>query len=136
MADENSGLPHHPADSDWITRERSMALALIIFTGIALYLCYLVVSPFLPALAWALALAIIIQPVERRIRLGISNRNISAGITTTLAAIVIGAPAIFVTQRLAREATKSAEAIRENVQSGEWRSIFDRWPSLKPVLPW
>ncbi|MEJ7594598.1 MAG: AI-2E family transporter [Planctomycetaceae bacterium] len=113
-----------------------MTLALIVVTGVALYLCYRVVSPFLPALAWALALAIIAQPVEHRIRRLIKSASISSGVMTILAAIVIGVPVIFVTQQLAREATKSAEAIRENIQSGEWRGIFDRWPSLTRALPW
>jgi predicted PurR-regulated permease PerM len=136
MNDETSRSLRYSADSMWMTRERSMTLALIVATGIALYLCYRIVSPFLPALAWALALAIIVQPVERRIRRLISSRNISSGIVTILAAIVIGGPVIFVTQQLAREATRSADAIRGNIESGEWRSIFDRWPSLAPALPW
>jgi predicted PurR-regulated permease PerM len=133
MKDENALSQHHP---EWITRERSMALALIVATGLALYLCYVVVQPFLPALAWALALAVIVHPIDRRIRRWISNRNLSAGVTTALAAAMIGLPVIFVTQNLAQEAAKSAQAIRQTVQSGRWRDIFERWPSLKPALPW
>jgi predicted PurR-regulated permease PerM len=136
MANGNSVSPRHPTDSMWMTRERSMTLALIVATGIALYLCYRIASPFFPALAWALALAIIVQPVERRIRRLMNSRNVSSAVVTILAALVIGVPVIFVTQQLAREATRSADSIRENIQSGEWRNIFDRWPSLTPALPW
>ena len=133
MKDEDALTQQHP---EWITRERSMALALIVATGIALYFCYTVVQPFLPALAWAVALAVIVHPIDHRIRRRISNRNLSAGVTTALAAAVIGLPVLFVTQNLAQEAAKSAQAIRQTVQSGQWRDIFERWPSLKPAIPW
>ena len=40
-------------------------LALLAATALVLYLCYLMALPFVPALTWALALAVLFMPVHR-----------------------------------------------------------------------
>jgi len=52
--------PGPPRSTDgWFSRERVLALTLLGATVLVFYVCYLLVQPFLPALAWALALAVI-----------------------------------------------------------------------------
>ena len=63
--------PIQPIDSDpthgWLSRPRALALVLVLVTLIAVYLCYLLIHPFLPAIAWALALAVVAFPSYSRL---------------------------------------------------------------------
>ena len=93
-------------------RDRLLVLVLIAATGICLYLCYLIASPFLSALAWALALAIITHPLHRWISRRIRHPNIAATLSVLLIAIVILGPVVFVTHNLVQQATASAEQIK------------------------
>src|SRR4051794_24262396 len=52
-------------------RYRLMALAAI--TGALVFVCVLLALPFLPAIAWGAALAIIVWPMHRWIRTRITN---------------------------------------------------------------
>ena len=45
-------------DHGWFSRARILTIALGIATLLALYVCYLLVKPFIPALVFALALAV------------------------------------------------------------------------------
>jgi len=65
--------------SRWLTRERMLTLILIFITGLALYLCYRLLQPFLPALAWALALAVITYPLHRKIKHYVPSESAAAG---------------------------------------------------------
>jgi predicted PurR-regulated permease PerM len=44
-------------------------VGLLLLTGLALYLCWLLARPFLSAIAWALALAVVAHPLHRRFEL-------------------------------------------------------------------
>lgn len=120
----------------WLSRERSLALVLIIASGIVGYLCYRLILPFLPALAWALALAVMAHPLHSWIRRRISHTNIAAGLTVLIVVLLIVAPAVFVTQRLAGEATNATHLIQEILTSGRWRTVFERNPRLRPLEAW
>ena len=50
------------------SRDQLLTVALVGGTVIALYLCYRVALPFLPALAWAAALAVMAYPLHDWIR--------------------------------------------------------------------
>ena len=55
-------------DDGWLTRERALILVLIVITAIVFYVCYRLARPFLPALAWVLALAVIAHPLHEWIK--------------------------------------------------------------------
>ena len=58
MKEQETKLMPTPSASDWGSASHLKALVLIAATGAGLYLCYRLALPFLPALAWALALAV------------------------------------------------------------------------------
>lgn len=66
-----------PTADGWLTRERALALSLIVATCIVGYLCYRLILPFLASMAWALALAVIAHPLHRWINRGIANPNLA-----------------------------------------------------------
>jgi predicted PurR-regulated permease PerM len=81
-----------------LPRERLLTLALLAATALVVYVCYLLVRPFTPALVWALALAVIAYPVhvwlERRLR----HRGVAAALAVALVAVTVITPAALVGQ--------------------------------------
>jgi predicted PurR-regulated permease PerM len=119
------------------SRERLLAIALLVLTGIAIYVCFLVVRPLVPALAWALALAVTTHPAYDWLAKRVRNRNVAAAVAVLLVAVTLVAPSIFVLQRLAREAAFAMQELEEEeVQSGGWRNIVERIPQAAAVLNW
>lgn len=124
------------ADTGWLTRERALALVLLAATALAAYVCYLLARPFLPALAWALALAVVAHPLYEWVLRRVRRPNLAAGLAVAVVAVIIIAPTVFVTQRLVREAVGSAQAVVANVESGRWRAAVADSPRLSRALSW
>ncbi len=120
----------------WLSRERSLALVLVIATGVTGYLCYRLIVPFLPSLAWALALAVIAHPLHRWMRSRIANANLAAALAVAAVAVVVVAPAIFVTHRVAIEASVATNRAQEVLSSGNWQGWFESHPRMRPVKAW
>jgi len=134
-----SGNSNHPGSSQtegWLSRERSLALVLVIATGVIGYLCYRLIVPFLPALASALALAVMAHPLHHRIKMVFPNVNVSAALCVLLVALLIVAPALFVTQHLAREGANATTFVHGAFVSGRWHALFDKQPALRPFESW
>lgn len=121
----------------WLSRGRCLALAFIITTGVVVYLCYRLIVPFLPPLAWALALAVMVGPLHRRyIVRWISSPGLAAGVSVLIVALLVVVPVVLVSQRIVRQATRATDVVQSSLASGSWRSVFDGRPVLKPVESW
>lgn len=120
----------------WWSREHALTLVLFVATALAFYLCYLLTRPFLPALAWALALAVVAHPLHERIAHRVRRANLAAGLAVALVAVTLVAPTLFVAQRLVREAAEGVEMIKTEAAAGRWRTTLERNPRLAPVLRW
>lgn len=119
-----------------MTRERTLAIALFAATAISLYLCFALVRPFVPALAWALALAVIASPVHDRVSRWIRNPSVAAGVSVAVVAVILVGPAIYVTQSVVGEVIRNVEGIRADVEAGRWRAIVDANPRLAAPVRW
>lgn len=120
----------------WLSRERALAIALLATTAVAIYVCYRIALPFLPALAWALALAVLADPLHERVARRIRHPGAAAAAAVGVVAIVVVAPVLFVSQHLVREAVAGIETLREEIASGRLRDAIEanRW--LAPVWSW
>jgi predicted PurR-regulated permease PerM len=127
--------PHSP-DEGWLTRERALALVLVIATGIACFLCYLLARPFLPTLAWALALAVIARPVHDWIAARVRHPGLAAGLAVAFVAVLLIAPASFVLQQLTSEAAGRVEQLQAEAENGRWQATLEQYPRLAPALRW
>ncbi len=114
--------PSRP-EPDWV---RLAALAGL--TALALYVCYLLLAPFLPAVAWAVALAAIGLPVHRRIRRAVGSPDWAAGLSTALVVLVIAVPVVLVAVRLGEETRGAVAMVREQAADGRWRQAVERVP--------
>jgi predicted PurR-regulated permease PerM len=68
-----------------------------------LYLCWRIVAPFLPAICWAFALALIAEPIYAWLIGRVASRNLAALAVIILVAIVVMAPGVVLAGALARE---------------------------------
>jgi predicted PurR-regulated permease PerM len=122
--------------SDWSSPIHVHALVLMAVTGVGIYFCYRLVAPFFPALAWALALAVLFAPLHRWLESKVIRPNLAATISVLLVALIVVVPATFVAERIIGEAAEGAETIKTIVVSGEWRRAFEAHPSIAPVGRW
>ncbi len=122
--------------NDWGSRSHVHTLLLMAVTVVGIYLCYRLVAPFLPAFAWALALAVLFAPLHRWLTSKLKHPNLAATICVLVAALIVVLPALFVAERIIGEAARSAETINTLVESGEWRRTFEAHPRIAPVGHW
>ena len=128
--------PQPNIQAGWLSRERGLAFVLIVATALALYLCYRLAYPFFPALAWALALAIMTHPLHQWIARWVRSPNLAAGCTVVLVAVLLITPSSFLLQRLATEISRGVERLQSEAAAGEWSTIIERNPRLTPILHW
>ena len=102
----------------------------------ALFLCFQLAIPFLPALTWALALAVICVPSHRWIESKVKSPSLAALISVSSIGLIVVMPAIWISARLLTEAASGAVLIKEKVASGEWRAIFETNDALATLVPW
>ena len=117
----------------WLTRERALLGVLIAATAILLYLCYVLLTPFFSVLAWALAFAIVANPLHTLVERRVPNQSLAAGISTAIVTVVLIGPLILVGQTLFDEATDAYKQFQES-GGGRWRSIVERNPTLAPIV--
>ena len=122
--------------SDWGSPLHVRALVLMIVTGAGVYLCYLLAKPFFPALAAALALAVLFAPLHRWLESHVKQPNLAATISILVIAIIVVVPAMFVADRIIGEATRIATTMKTVVENGEWRRAFDDNPRIAPIGHW
>ena len=115
---------------------RIRALVLMVATVAGIYICWLLAVPFAPAIAWALALAVLFSSLHRWIESKIKRPNLAAAVSVLIAALIVVVPATFVGGRLVREAAKGALAIKAEVEAGAWRRIIEASPTIEPIGEW
>jgi predicted PurR-regulated permease PerM len=123
-------------DDVWLTRERALALVLISATALAFYVCYLLAYPFLPSLAWALALAVIAHPLHDWLESRIRRPNIAAGIAVAIVAVAILAPTLFVLHSLLGQVAAGAVLVQEESIAATLEAMATRSPWLAPGIRW
>lgn len=136
MSNPESTPVQGDVSGDWGSRSHIHSLVLMAVTAGGLYLCYRMALPFLPALAWALALAILVAPVQRRLEAKLQSPGLAAGILVLLVGVGVVFPAVLVGDRLINEAAGGANAIAAMVDSGQWHRNLVAYPMLTPAVDW
>ncbi len=122
--------------SAWESRESTRAFVFLALTACGLFLSSRLAVPFLPALTWAVTIAVLFAPMHRWIESKVRRPGIAAGLSVFFVALIVVVPAGFVVERLVAEAGKGAEVIRGQVESGSWRRVLDAHPSVAPFGRW
>jgi predicted PurR-regulated permease PerM len=82
----------------------------------------------LPALTWALALAVIAWPLHERIARGVRSPGVAAGSSTVAVFLLVFFPFLFVVYQLAREATSAAARMKERSAESVLKETMERTP--------
>jgi predicted PurR-regulated permease PerM len=120
----------------WLSRERALALVLIVTTALAFYVCYRLALPFLPAVTWALALAVVAHPLHKVIAGRVKNPNAATGLSVAVAALLVVTPAVFLVQQVVSQASRGAQALKAQAESGQLQSAVQSNPQLSRALGW
>ena len=93
-------------------------------------LCYVVFSPFLPLMAWALILAVTIYPLHRRLARRIGGRQgLAATIIVILGCVIIVAPTALLMNSFGTSVHDFVNAVRDNtLKVPEPREKVKEWP--------
>lgn len=114
---------------------RVQAAVLIAAIAVALSLCWVMFRPFLAVITWAAALAVLAHPLhawmERKFR-----PSAAALITVLLVAVVIVAPAVFVSQRLFEELRETVRAMESDLSSTNLHARIQQYPRLAGLVEW
>ena len=124
------------SDDAWLTRERVLVLVLVAATVIALYVCSLLARPFLPALTWALALAVVTHPLYDWLAQRITSENLAAIVAVFLVTALIVAPAVLVTDQVVGQAASVIQNVQEGTVQEKWNQALSSNPWLARVAGW
>jgi predicted PurR-regulated permease PerM len=122
--------------NDWGSRSHVHTLVLMAMTVVGIYFSYLLAIPFLPALAWALALAILFAPLYRWLEAKVKHPNLAATVSVLIVVVIVVVPLAFVAERIVGEAARGAETIKTMIESGAWHRTLESHPLLAPVGDW
>ncbi len=114
----------------WLSRDRVMAMVLIVTTIIAFYLCYLLLSPFLAALAWALALAVVSRPLHIWIERKVKRPGLAAVLTIVAISLLIIIPMALMMQNIVTQGIDVSKSAQETFGNGKWRQRIQANPQL------
>lgn len=100
----------------------------------------LMAEPFVAALTWALTLAVMLRPVERRIRTATRSASLAAIATLVLAAVLVVLPALAVVLALANEIAVGAAALADLLGAERFQQVWQGYPALArisdSIAPW
>ncbi|MFM7028085.1 MAG: AI-2E family transporter [Chakrabartia sp.] len=140
-------FPDHPmpppesADGSHLVRGRmSFArlglLMLVGLTALFLFLTYRMIAPFLPPLASALALAVVLAPVHRQLLRLTRRPGLAAFASVICAVVLIALPLSLLGQQVLVQAGDATVALARLVDRGGWKDIFPTNGWFAEMLEW
>lgn len=128
--DEESEQERRARRGDLLAAARvAILLALLLLCGALSY-------PFLASLTFALVLAIAFERPHEMLERRLGQKSLAAAASVAALAIIVAAPALFVSDRLIAEAMNGANFIQQQAASNEWRATIDAHPWMKWIDGW
>ena len=91
----------------------------------------LLAAPFVPALTWAFALAVVADPLHFWIRARLTRPALAAILTVVLVAIMLLAPTVVIVWQVSQQASDRFDEVVRFVDSGTIREKIDRLPGAR-----
>jgi len=127
-----AGTPTVPG----VSRTSLRTLLLGIGVLLLLYLCWRIAMPFLPALCWAFALALIGDPIYEWLIRRRLQRNLAALSIIILTAVVVIGPALALAGALAKEASEIVNRLASEAGAKNLREAVEGNSLLGPIFQW
>jgi predicted PurR-regulated permease PerM len=118
------------------SRERMLQFALVLATLLGLYVCYLIVQPFIPPIAIAIAAAVATQRSQLWLRRRFQSRAAAAGIGVALVAMLIVIPLSLLLTYVVREIIAAVRTLQAGGGVSEWRSVVQLPAFIDRALDW
>jgi len=106
------------------------SLGLLVIFGIAAWLCWLMLRPFVGVLLWAIVLVVVFYPAHRKLVAWTGSTTSAAALSTLLVIVTILIPVVLVSYAVARELRGAVE----HFQGGLGR-VLDM-PAIQPAVRW
>ena len=119
-------------DTNRDRRDQARWIILLATLAGAMYLCWLMLKPFVGVLLWAAVLTMSFEPVHRRLLERTRRPNLSAALSCTLVVLAIGVPVGLLTWAIIHEL---APALR-GVEAGLIDLLSPHSPITGPVVEW
>jgi predicted PurR-regulated permease PerM len=136
MGEDGSRLNRDRAPDPDTTRRGLRLGALAGLTVIGILLCAYLAYPFLPALAWAVALVVMAFPIHARLSKVIPSDNWAAGVSTAVVVAIVLVPVLFVIEEIGREVPEASARAEAMARDGKVDAAADRVPYGTQILGW
>jgi predicted PurR-regulated permease PerM len=121
------GSPARNVSAEWIRR---------VAIGLVAYLCWRLIAPFLPSVAFAFALAMLGQPLFTRLTKMLGGKSAAAFVAVLLICLTIVIPIGLLFWILVQEALQSISAIATAKNSGNFRDMLEHIAILGSLMRW
>jgi predicted PurR-regulated permease PerM len=119
-----------------VSHERLRLWVLGAVTVIFIILCVVLAIPFLPAITWGIALAIIAWPLHAKVTRHISNHTVAASISLSAVVLAILLPGLFIAYQIVNEAASAADRVQAEQAEGKLREGLRKVPGMEGVVAW
>lgn len=121
-------------DRGWWSREQVLTMALCLATLLALYLCYLIILPFIPPVAIAGAVAVATNGPHKWLRRRIHSKNAAATVGVLLVACLIAVPLTLLIIHLVQQIVGGFQQLEAGGGVADWRGYLPN--PLRGALEW
>lgn len=98
------------------------------------YACWMLVRPFLIALAWAAVLALLTRPIHRWIRGHVRRPGLAAGLAVAVVTLVLVAPVVAIGAGVASQVRQGLDALSARDARARWDAMLEKSPRSAPFL--
>jgi predicted PurR-regulated permease PerM len=119
-------------DTNRDRRDQARWIILLATLAGALYLCWLMLKPFIGVLLWAAVLTMSFEPVHRRILAKTRSPNLSAFLSCLIVMLTLGIPMGLLTWAIIHELTPAVS----NLQAGLTDLLSPTSPITGPAISW
>jgi predicted PurR-regulated permease PerM len=124
------------SEQGWFSRERVLLLTLGLSTVLALYLCYLIIQPFIPAVTIAVAAAVATKRPQKWLARRLRSRTAASAAGVLLVAGFIVIPLTLLISYAVRQIIASIHGWQAGGSLSGWRSIVSLPPVIGRAIDW
>lgn len=109
---------------------------LLVAAAVGVYLCFSLAVPFIASLTWALALAIVLIPLQLRLERRLINRSLASLLIVVAVALVLGVLVVLIGRQVLSEAASGAEHMEEVIRRWNPGVVVETFPRAASLLLW
>jgi predicted PurR-regulated permease PerM len=122
--------------SGWLSRERLLSVVLGLATLVALWVCYRIFQPFIPAVAIAAAVAVATSGPHDWLRRRVRHPAAAAAIGVTLVTVIIVAPLSLLIGYLVRQVIAGVQQLQAGGGLSNWREALPLPAAVRHGIEW